>query len=65
VAAYLLGYKKYWVFNQPFDTIPIDCSDALVHEPAPEPLTTDEAAAVAAIAAAIEGSRDAPDISPA
>ena len=64
VAAYLLGYKKYWVFNQPFDTIPIDCSGALVHEPMPEPLTAEEIAAVAAIAAAIAGSSDAADNSP-
>ena len=25
-AAYLLGFRKFWEFNQPFDTRPIDCS---------------------------------------
>lgn len=25
-AAYLLGFRKFWVFEQPFDTRPIDCS---------------------------------------
>jgi hypothetical protein len=28
-AAYLMGYRKYWEFRGPFDTIPIDCSAAL------------------------------------
>lgn len=65
VAAYLLGYKKYWVFKQPFDTIPIDCSGALREGPAEESLTADEAAAVAAIAAAIEECPDAADNGPA
>lgn len=25
-AAYLLGFRKFWIFEQPFDTRPIDCS---------------------------------------
>lgn len=42
VAAYLLGYKKYWVFEQPFHTIPIDCSSAFTPEPEKEALTAEE-----------------------
>lgn len=53
-AAYLLGYKKYWVFKQPFETIPIDCSSALMaEEPAGVPSAEDQAA-VADFAAAIQ-----------
>lgn len=32
VSAYLIGFRKYWVFQCPFDTYPIDCSGALVSE---------------------------------
>jgi hypothetical protein len=28
VEAYLMGYRKYWEFGGPFDTMPIDCSSA-------------------------------------
>lgn len=41
VAAYLLGYKKYWVFDQPFVTLPIDCSSAFAWDD-PEALLTDQ-----------------------
>lgn len=42
VAAYLLGYKKCWVFEQPFHTIPIDCSSAFIPEPEKDALTAEE-----------------------
>lgn len=60
-AAYLFGYKKYWKFKQPFDTIPIDCSGALRPEAQPEPLTAEETSAVADLASAMERTRDATD----
>ncbi len=44
VAAYLMGFRKYWEFKAPFDTIPIDCSGALRAEALPEALTADEVA---------------------
>ena len=28
-SAYLIGFRKYWIFQCPFDTRPIDCSNAL------------------------------------
>ena len=31
-SAYLIGFRKYWIFQCPFDTRPIDCSGALVTE---------------------------------
>ncbi|MEK0213256.1 ThiF family adenylyltransferase [Acinetobacter junii] len=31
-SAYLIGFRKYWIFKCPFDTYPIDCSGALVSE---------------------------------
>ena len=31
-SAYLIGFRKYWIFQCPFDTHPIDCSGALVTE---------------------------------
>ncbi|WP_162251376.1 ThiF family adenylyltransferase [Massilia sp. Root418] len=39
VAAYLLGYRKYWEFKGPFDTIPIDCTSARRPKDARESLT--------------------------
>lgn len=41
-AAYLMGYKKYWVFDQPFVTLPIDCAGALVPKDPEAPLTAEE-----------------------
>jgi len=31
-SAYLIGFRRYWMFQCPFDTRPIDCSGALVAE---------------------------------
>lgn len=44
VAAYLIGFRKYWEFKAPVDTIPIDCSGSLHPEVLPEALTADEVA---------------------
>lgn len=61
VAAYLLGYKKYWVFEQPFHTIPIDCVGALRPEVPEEPLTAEEASSIADLASAMERSQSVAD----
>ena len=53
VAAYLMGYKKYWVFEQPFHTVPIDCSGAIDAATAPRQLTADEQAALAEFVASV------------
>lgn len=45
-AAYLLGFRKFWEFKQPFETVPIDCSGALAPPSAATPLTTHEEAAL-------------------
>lgn len=39
VAAYLIGFRKYWEFKGPFDTIPIDCSAAIRQAPEVAALT--------------------------
>jgi molybdopterin/thiamine biosynthesis adenylyltransferase len=31
-SGYLIGFRKYWIFQCPFDTYPIDCSSALLTE---------------------------------
>lgn len=45
-AAYLMGYKKYWVFDQPFVTLPIDCSGASAPNDPEAPLTDEESDAL-------------------
>lgn len=54
VAAYLMGFRKYWEFRCPFDTIPIDCSGALQPVPESQQLTADEAADLAELTKAME-----------
>ncbi|MDN7919228.1 ThiF family adenylyltransferase [Burkholderia gladioli] len=54
VAAYLLGFKKFWEFKQPFDTIPIQCPGA-VAAAAALPLSDDETAALGALLNAVKG----------
>ncbi|MES2784734.1 MAG: ThiF family adenylyltransferase [Pseudomonadota bacterium] len=41
-AAYLLGFRKFWEFRQPFETVPIDCTGAILPAGAPAPLTAQE-----------------------
>ena len=55
VAAYLLGYRKYWEFQGPFDTIPIDCTAARRPAEEPESLTEVEAADLVELIKAMEG----------
>lgn len=64
VAAYLMGFRKYWEFRCPFDTIPIDCSGALQPETEPEQLTADEAADLAELSNEMEASVSVADNSP-
>ncbi len=54
VAAYLMGFRKYWVFKGPFDTIPIDCEGAVRPEAPPEELTADEVADMVELSKALE-----------
>lgn len=54
VAAYLLGYKKAWIFKQPFDTLPIDCSSAQRNMSEAEPLTVEEQQSVVELLAVME-----------
>lgn len=54
-SAYLMGYKKYWIFEQPFITIPIDCTMALATTTNDAPMTQEEQAEVDTFAASIEG----------
>lgn len=61
VAAYLIGFRKYWEFHCPFDTIPIDCSGALQPVAEPEQLTADEAADLAELSKAMEVSGSVAD----
>lgn len=49
-AAYLMGYKKYWVFDQPFVTLPIDCSGASEPNGPETPLTEEDNDALAQFA---------------
>jgi molybdopterin/thiamine biosynthesis adenylyltransferase len=50
--AYLIGFKKFWEFRAPFDTIPIDCPPPAAAEEPPV-LTADEAAALGELADAV------------
>lgn len=43
VSAYLLGFKKFWEFQAPFDTIPVACPPATETVAQPE-LNADEKA---------------------
>lgn len=61
VAAYLIGFRKFWVFQQPFDVIPIDCSAALQPEPPEEILTAPEQADLAKLTLALEVRSSASD----
>ena len=61
VAAYLIGFRKFWVFRCPFDTIPIDCSGALQRVPDAEELSDDELVGLAALEQDIEASVNVAD----
>lgn len=61
VAAYLIGYRKYWEFQVPFDTRPIDCSGALLPADELEPLTEAEVADLDELNNAMEDSASAAD----
>lgn len=41
-AAYLIGFRKFWVFEQPFDTRPIDCSGITAARQDADELAPDE-----------------------
>jgi len=53
-SAYLMGYKKYWVFEQPFMTIPIDCTVALATNTNDAPMTQEEQVELDMFSASIE-----------
>lgn len=61
VAAYLMGYRKYWEFQAPFDTRPIDCSGALLPADELEPLTDAEFADLDELNNAMEDGASAAD----
>lgn len=61
VAAYLIGYRRYWEFRCPFDTIPIDCSAAIQPAAEPEHLTAEEAAGLVELSKAMEASGSVAD----
>jgi hypothetical protein len=61
VAAYLMGFRKYWEFKGPFDTIPIDCAGAMRPEAPPAELTADEVADMAELSKALEAGISAAD----
>lgn len=52
VGAYLIGFKKFWEFRAPFDTIPIACPPPVATVELPE-LTADEVAALDELAKAV------------
>jgi hypothetical protein len=54
VAAYLLGFKKFWEFKAPFDTIPIACPGASEAAPA-QALSEDEVSALGELVKAVQG----------
>lgn len=54
VAAYLLGFKKFWEFKAPFDTIPIECPGASEAAPA-HALSEDEVSALGELVKAVQG----------
>lgn len=59
VSAYLIGFKKEWEFRQPFDTIPIDCSNAMAPHVERPPLSDEDQKVIAELVAAVKES-DAP-----
>lgn len=61
VAAYLIGFRKYWEFRQPFDTIPIDCSGAPRPMGSPGELTSQDEVELTELESAVEASRNAAD----
>jgi hypothetical protein len=54
VAAYLLGFKKFWEFKAPFDTIPIECPGATEATPA-QALSEDEVSALSELVKSVHG----------
>jgi molybdopterin/thiamine biosynthesis adenylyltransferase len=54
VAAYLLGFKRFWEFKAPFDTIPIECPAASEAVPA-QALSEDEVSALGELVKAVQG----------
>lgn len=56
-AAYLLGFRKFWEFKQPFETVPIDCSGAIVEPGAAAPLTAQEEEAFKQLLGEVEQTR--------
>ena len=58
VAAYLMGYRKFWEFKQPFDTIPIDCSAALCTPEKVQLLCPEDARILEVLQSAMEGGPD-------
>lgn len=60
-AAYLMGYRKYWEFQGPFDTIPIDCSAALRPAEEQKPLSEAEVADLDELNNAMEDGASAAD----
>lgn len=55
VAAYLMGYRKFWEFKQPFDTIPIDCSSTLLALEKVQLLCPEDARILEVLQLAMEG----------
>ena len=41
-SAYLLGFRRFWVFDEPFDTRPIDCSGVASAIDGANPLTQED-----------------------
>lgn len=58
VAAYILGFKRYWEFKAPFDTIPIECPGPIADAPAVT-LTEEESSALAELSNAVQRSAGA------
>jgi len=58
VAAYLIGFRKFWEFRCPFDVIPVDCSGAMQPEP-DLPMSADDEASLAALYRSISGGTSA------
>jgi molybdopterin/thiamine biosynthesis adenylyltransferase len=58
-AAYLIGYKKYWIFEQPMEVIPIDCSTAQRAVVEEGPLTAEDTTALSELEAALKETADA------
>jgi len=61
VAAYLLGFRKFWEFKAPFDTVPIDCSGAMRTAAEAAPLTAADEVELKELKRAMEADSDAAD----